>query len=104
MKKIVVLLSSLICFSTGINAETLRILAEAGDEATLTRAVAQFEAANSGVTVDASYLGWDDFMATIKLKMLGEEINIHHKNKNHKQPIINSVDREKYNKGKRYRN
>ena len=69
MKKIVVLLSSLICFSTGINAETLRILAEAGDEATLTRAAAQFEAANPGVTVDASYLGWDDFMATIKLKM-----------------------------------
>ena len=69
MKKIVVLLSSLIWFSTGINAETLRILAEAGDEATLTRAAAQFEAANPGVTVDASYLGWDDFMATIKLKM-----------------------------------
>ena len=42
MKKIVVLLSSLIFFSAGINAETLRILAEAGDEATLTRAAAQF--------------------------------------------------------------
>ena len=69
MRKIVVLLSSLILFSTGINAETLRVLAEAGDEGTLTRAVAQFEAANPGVTVDASYLGWDDFMATIKLKM-----------------------------------
>jgi len=69
MKKIVVLLSSLIWFSTGINAETLRILAEAGDEATLTRAAAQFEAANPGVTIDASYLGWDDFMATIKLKL-----------------------------------
>ena len=69
MKKIVVLLSSLILFSTGINAETLRILAEAGDEATLTRAAAQFEAANPGVTIDASYLGWDDFMATIKLKL-----------------------------------
>ena len=69
MKKIVVLLSSLIFFSTGINAETLRILAEAGDEATLTRAAAQFEAANPGVTIDASYLGWDDFMATIKLKL-----------------------------------
>ena len=69
MKKIVVLLSSLIFFSTGINAETLRILAESGDEATLTRATAQFEAANPGVTIDASYLGWDDFMATIKLKL-----------------------------------
>jgi raffinose/stachyose/melibiose transport system substrate-binding protein len=69
MKKIVVLLSSLIFFSTGINAETLRILAEAGDESTLTRAAAQFEAANPGVTIDASYLGWDDFMATIKLKL-----------------------------------
>ena len=69
MKKIVVLLSSLIFFSAGINAETLRILAEAGDEATLTRAAAQFEAANPGVTIDASYLGWDDFMATIKLKL-----------------------------------
>ena len=69
MKKIVVLLSSLIWFSTGINAETLRILAEAGDESTLTRAAAQFEAVNPGVTIDASYLGWDDFMATIKLKL-----------------------------------
>ena len=69
MKKIVVLLSSLIFFSAGINAETLRILAEAGDESTLTRAAAQFEAANPGVTIDASYLGWDDFMATIKLKL-----------------------------------
>ena len=69
MKKIVVLLSSLIFFSTGINAETLRILAEAGDEATLTKAAAQFEAANPGVTIEASYLGWDDFMATIKLKL-----------------------------------
>ena len=69
MKKIVVLLSSLVFFSTGINAETLRILAEAGDEATLTKAAAQFEAANPGVTIEASYLGWDDFMATIKLKL-----------------------------------
>ena len=69
MKKIFVLLSSLIFFSAGINAETLRILAESGDEATLTRATAQFEAANPGVTIDASYLGWDDFMATIKLKL-----------------------------------
>ncbi len=69
MKKIVFLLSSLIFFSAGINAETLRILAEAGDEGTLTRAITQFEAANPGVTVEASYLGWDDFMATIKLKM-----------------------------------
>ena len=43
MKKIVVLLSSLIFFSAGINAETLRILAESGDESTLTRATAQFE-------------------------------------------------------------
>ena len=47
----------------------MRILAEAGDESTLTRAAAQFEAANPGVTIDASYLGWDDFMATIKLKL-----------------------------------
>jgi len=56
-------------FSISASAETLRILAEAGDEATLTRAAAQFEEANPGVTVEASYLGWDDFMATIKLKL-----------------------------------
>jgi raffinose/stachyose/melibiose transport system substrate-binding protein len=50
-------------------AETLRILAEAGDEATITEAAAQFEAANPGVKIEANFLGWDDFMATIKLKM-----------------------------------
>ncbi len=69
MKKIIVLLLSTLFFSTGTSAETLRILAEAGDEATLTKAAAQFEAANPGVTIEASYLGWDDFMATIKLKL-----------------------------------
>ena len=68
MKKVFLIFSSLI-FSISASAETLRILAEAGDEATLTRAAAQFEEANPGVTVEASYLGWDDFMATIKLKL-----------------------------------
>lgn len=68
MKKLFLIFSSLI-FSISASAETLRILAEAGDEATLTRAAAQFEEANPGVTVEASYLGWDDFMATIKLKL-----------------------------------
>jgi len=68
MKKLLLILFSLM-FSISASAETLRILAEAGDEATLTRAAAQFEEANPGVTVEASYLGWDDFMATIKLKL-----------------------------------
>ena len=68
MKKLFLIFSCLI-FSISASAETLRILAEAGDEATLTRAAAQFEEANPGVTVEASYLGWDDFMATIKLKL-----------------------------------
>ena len=69
MKKLLLLITSVSFFSLGINAETLRILAEAGDEATLTVAVAQFEAANPGVTIETNYLGWDDFMSTIKLKM-----------------------------------
>ena len=69
MKKIFLFISALLLISFGSKAETLRILAEAGDESTLTRAAAQFEAANPGVTIDASYLGWDDFMATIKLKL-----------------------------------
>ena len=68
MKKFLIFLSVLF-LTTNVNAETLRILAEAGDEATLTAAAAQFEEANPGVTVEASYLGWDDFMATIKLKL-----------------------------------
>jgi raffinose/stachyose/melibiose transport system substrate-binding protein len=68
MKKLLLILFGLV-FSISASAETLRILAEAGDEATLTRAAAQFEEANPGVTVEASYLGWDDFMATIKLKL-----------------------------------
>jgi ABC-type glycerol-3-phosphate transport system substrate-binding protein len=68
MRKLFILFSSLF-ISLSASAETLRILAEAGDEATLTRAAAQFEEANPGVTVEASYLGWDDFMATIKLKL-----------------------------------
>lgn len=68
MKKLFILISALF-LTTNVNAETLRILAEAGDEATLTKAAAQFEEANPGVTVEASYLGWDDFMATIKLKL-----------------------------------
>lgn len=68
MRKLFILFSSLF-ISLSASAETLRILAESGDEATLTRAAAQFEEANPGVTVEASYLGWDDFMATIKLKL-----------------------------------
>ena len=68
MKKIFMIISVL-AFSFTSNANNLRILAEAGDEATLTAAIAQFEEANPGVSVEASYLGWDDFMATIKLKM-----------------------------------
>jgi raffinose/stachyose/melibiose transport system substrate-binding protein len=68
MRKLFIFFSSLF-ISLSASAETLRILAEAGDEATLTRAAAQFEEANPGVTVEASYLGWDDFMATIKLKL-----------------------------------
>ena len=69
MKKIFLLISALLLVSFGSKAETLRILAESGDEATLTVAVAQFEAANPGVKIETNYLGWDDFMATIKLKM-----------------------------------
>ena len=69
MKKIFLIISALLAFSFASKAENLRILAEAGDEATLTAAIAQFEEANPGVTVEASYLGWDDFMSTIKLKM-----------------------------------
>ena len=69
MKKILLLISSVFILSFASNAETLRILAEAGDEATITEAKAQFEAANPGVTIEANFLGWDDFMATIKLKM-----------------------------------
>ena len=69
MKKILLLISSVFVLSFASNAETLRILAEAGDEATITEAKAQFEAANPGVTIEANFLGWDDFMATIKLKM-----------------------------------
>ena len=69
MKKILLLISSVFVLSFASNAETLRILAEAGDEATITEAAAQFEAANPGVTIEANFLGWDDFMATIKLKM-----------------------------------
>ena len=69
MKKIFLLISALLLVSFGSKAETLRILAESGDEATLTIAVAQFEAANPGVKIETNYLGWDDFMATIKLKM-----------------------------------
>ena len=41
MRKLFIILSSLF-ITTGLNAETLRILAEAGDEATLTRAAEQF--------------------------------------------------------------
>jgi raffinose/stachyose/melibiose transport system substrate-binding protein len=69
VKKLFLLITSVSFFTFGTNAETLRILAEAGDEATLTVAAAQFEAANPGVTIEANYLGWDDFMSTIKLKM-----------------------------------
>ena len=69
MKKFFLIISALLAFSFASKAENLRILAEAGDEATLTAAIAQFEEANPGVTVEASYLGWDDFMSTIKLKM-----------------------------------
>jgi len=69
MKKIFLIISALLALSFASKAENLRILAEAGDEATLTAAIAQFEKANPGVTVEASYLGWDDFMSTIKLKM-----------------------------------
>ena len=69
MKKILLLISSVFILSFASNAETLRILAEAGDEATITEAAAQFEAANPGVKIEANFLGWDDFMATIKLKM-----------------------------------
>ena len=69
MKKIFLIISTLLVFSFASKADNLRILAEAGDEATLTAAIAQFEEANPGVTVEASYLGWDDFMSTIKLKM-----------------------------------
>jgi len=69
MKKIFLIISTLLAFSFASKADNLRILAEAGDEATLTVAIAQFEEANPGVTVEASYLGWDDFMSTIKLKM-----------------------------------
>ena len=69
MKKILLLISSVFILSFASNAETLRILAEAGDEATITEAAAQFEAANPGVEIEANFLGWDDFMATIKLKM-----------------------------------
>ena len=69
MKKILLLISSVFILSFASNAETLRILAEAGDEATITEAAAQFEAANPGVNIEANFLGWDDFMATIKLKM-----------------------------------
>ncbi|MDC0161602.1 extracellular solute-binding protein [bacterium] len=69
MKKIFLIISALLAFSFASKADNLRILAEAGDEATLTAAIAQFEDANPGVTVEASYLGWDDFMSTIKLKM-----------------------------------
>ncbi len=69
MKKIFLIISTLLAFSFASKADNLRILAEAGDEATLTAAIAQFEKANPGVTVEASYLGWDDFMSTIKLKM-----------------------------------
>jgi len=70
MKKIFLLITSVFMLSFVSNAaETLRILAEAGDEATITEAAAQFEAANPGVKIEANFLGWDDFMATIKLKM-----------------------------------
>ena len=69
MKKIFLIISVILAFSFASKAENLRILAEAGDEATLTVAIAQFEKANPGVTVEANYLGWDDFMSTIKLKM-----------------------------------
>ena len=70
MKKIFLLITSVFMLSFASNAaETLRILAEAGDEATITEAAAQFEAANPGVKIEANFLGWDDFMATIKLKM-----------------------------------
>jgi len=69
MKKILLLITSVFMLSFANNAETLRILAEAGDEATITEAAAQFEAANPGVKIEANFLGWDDFMATIKLKM-----------------------------------
>ena len=69
MKKIILIITAMLAFSFASKADNLRILAEAGDEATLTAAIAQFEEANPGVTVEASYLGWDDFMSTIKLKM-----------------------------------
>ena len=70
MKKIFLLITSVFMLSFASNAaDTLRILAEAGDEATITEAAAQFEAANPGVKIEANFLGWDDFMATIKLKM-----------------------------------
>ena len=69
MKKISLIVAFLSLFSTSLYSETLRILAESGDEATLTRATAQFEASHPGLTIETSYLGWDDFMATIKLKL-----------------------------------
>ena len=52
MKKLLLIISVLLTFSFASKAENLRILAEAGDEATLTVAIAQFEEANPGVTVD----------------------------------------------------
>ena len=69
MKKIFLLISTILLVSFGSKGETLRILAESGDEATIAAAASQFEAANPGVIIETNFLGWDDFMATIKLKM-----------------------------------
>ena len=53
------------------NATRLELAAKTSEETIgrLQADAAQFEEANPGVTVEASYLGWDDFMATIKLKL-----------------------------------
>ena len=45
MKKIFLIITAFLAFSFASKADNLRILAEAGDEATLTAAIAQFEEA-----------------------------------------------------------
>ena len=47
MKKIFLIITAMLALSFSSKADNLRILAEAGDEATLTAAIAQFEEANS---------------------------------------------------------
>lgn len=54
------------------SAETLTVFGDSGDGDTLARAKEQFEASHPGDTIEIDLIGWDDFMATVTLRMASD--------------------------------